>query len=135
MGSVYQAFCGCGFQSEVTVGGSRSSFLETSYFPFYCKDCGLVEVNIAKMPNKVCSCSCPECGTQDCTQYGTPPVSLVDLRPKPLIRRLLNRGKEEQLESVTIAWRNREATLKGHLCPSCKEMTLEFSRFPTVMFD
>ncbi len=41
MGSVYQAYCGCGYNNEVTVGGSRRRFLEQSSFPFFCAHCGL----------------------------------------------------------------------------------------------
>jgi hypothetical protein len=44
-------------------------------------------------------------------------------------------GVLRSLESVTIARGNREATLNGHLSPSCKEMTVEFSLFPAVVFD
>ncbi len=135
MGSVYEVSCRCGFQAEVTVGGARDWFHDTSYFPFHCKSCGLVQVNVAKVPDEVSSCDCPECGTADCTQYGTPPVSRHDLRPKSWPSKLLKKAAEEPSDSATIAWGNRQAALKEHLCPACKEMSMEFSRFPSVMFD
>jgi hypothetical protein len=62
MGSVHKAFCDCGFAADVTVGGTRQSFLENSGFPFFCNDCGLVSVNIAKLADDVWVTTCPQCG-------------------------------------------------------------------------
>ena len=135
MGSVYRAFCGCGFSAQVTVGGTRQHFLEDSSFPFFCQDCGLVGVNIAELDDKTSSTVCPCCGARACTQYGVPPVSLYDLRRKPWWRRLGSNKMQAPTDQAKIAWGRREATLKGHVCPACREMSLEFSRFPDLMFD
>ncbi len=35
MVTVYQAYCDCGCREDVTVGGTRSSFLDQSSFPFF----------------------------------------------------------------------------------------------------
>lgn len=134
MGSVHRAFCDCGFSKDVTIGGGRHTFLEDASFPFYCKACGLVSLNISKLHNDVTSVNCPKCGMCDCRQYGIPPVSLVDLRAKPwwkfLKRYTLNIGKASAIQCGY-----REATEDGHICPKCKKMSLSFSKFPDLMFD
>ena len=76
MGSVYEAYCGCGLSEKVTAGGSRRTFLEESGFPFLCAHCGLVSVNVAQLPRGQVVTECPDCHAPGCTQYGIPPVSL-----------------------------------------------------------
>ena len=135
MGSVYQAYCGCGFQADVSIGGSRRGFLEHSSFPFFCNDCGLVSVNVAKLPRGQTVTECPNCRAAGCTQYGIPPVSLHDLRPLPWWRRWLQARKTDPVPPHVLQWGEREASEADHLCPNCRQMTLRFSWFPTVMFD
>ncbi|MEY3664233.1 MAG: hypothetical protein RLZZ153_415 [Pseudomonadota bacterium] len=135
MGSVHQAFCDCGFAADVTVGGTRQSFLERSHFPFLCNGCGLVNVNIAKLADDIFVTTCPQCSTEGCTQYGAQPVSLHDLRPKPWWRRLMGEKQIEMSSSEVIMWGNRQAALTGRYCPACGQMSLEFSRYPDLMFD
>jgi hypothetical protein len=135
MGSVYQAYCNCGYRNDVTVGGSRSTFLEQSSFPFHCGQCGLVSVNIALLPRGQVVTDCPVCKAPGCTQYGIPPVSLHDLRPTPWWKRLLMLSKKEAPPATNLQWGNREASEDGHKCPKCHEMQLRFSRVPSLMFD
>jgi predicted RNA-binding Zn-ribbon protein involved in translation (DUF1610 family) len=135
MGSVHTAFCDCGFAADVTVGGTRQNFLENSAFPFLCNGCGLVSVNIAKLARDVYVTNCPQCGAEGCTQYGTPPASLHDLRPKPWWRRMMGEKQLEMSSSKVIMWGKRQAALTEHHCPACGQMTLEFSRYPDLMFD
>jgi hypothetical protein len=135
MGSVYQAYCDCGFREDVTVGGTRSSFLEQSSFPFYCRQCGLVSVNIAKLPRGQVVTTCPSCQSSECTQYGIPPVSVHDLRTVPWWKKLFKFSKSDAPATSAIQWGNREASDDGHICPGCREMRLRFSRFPSLMFD
>ena len=134
MGSVHQAHCRCGFEEEVSVGGSRSPFLEESDFPFYCDECGLVSVNVALLPPEQVVTRCPVCEKWGCTQYGIPPVSLYDLRPVPWWKKLfvlfITRNR-----SAALRWDDRKASEDGHKCPRCHEMQLRFSRFPSLMFD
>lgn len=49
MGAIYEASCKCGYTNEFAVGGTRSSFAVDAAFPFYCRCCGLVRVNIAEL--------------------------------------------------------------------------------------
>jgi hypothetical protein len=135
MGSVHNAVCGCGFAADVTLGGTRQSFLEDSALPFLRNGCGLVSVSIAKLADDVYVTSCPQCGAQGCAQYGVPPMSLQDLRPKPWWRRLMGEKQLEMPSSEMISWGNSQAALIGHHCPACGQMTLEFSRYPDLMFD
>ena len=46
MGSVNRVSCECGYTSTVMVGGNRETIHEKSVFPFYCKTCGIVSVNV-----------------------------------------------------------------------------------------
>jgi len=46
MGSVNRVSCESGYTSTVMVGGNRETFHEKSVFPFYCKNCGIVSVNV-----------------------------------------------------------------------------------------
>jgi hypothetical protein len=135
MGSVYEAYCGCGLNEKVTVGGSRRTFSEESGFPFLCAHCGLVSVNVAQLPRGQVVTECPSCHAPGCTQYGIPPVSLHDLRPVPWWRRWLQARKTEPSPPHALQWGERQASEADHRCPSCREMTLRFSRFPTLMFD
>ncbi len=135
MGAVYRVACDCGFASDVTVGGTRRTFLEHSLFPFYCQRCGLVGVNVAKLADKEVSTACPQCESAGATQYGVRPVSVHDMRWKP--RRFWEIWKKDEPpppESV-LNWGGREAAETGHICPACQKMTLKFLRFPTLMFD
>ena len=128
MGSIHEASCECGFQKEVTVGGGRHSFRDKSSFPFYCTHCGMVNVNVAQLADGITETSCPTCGAAGAVQYGVPPVSMHDTRPK-----LVNfRVRKKQ---AALQWWKREASESGHLCPACHKMTLKFSLMPSILFD
>jgi predicted nucleotide-binding protein (sugar kinase/HSP70/actin superfamily) len=108
---------------------------QKSLCPFFCGQCGLVSVNIAKLPRGQVMTVCPSFQTPGCTQYGIPPVSLHDLRPVPWWKKFFKRSKSDATVSSAIQWGYREATADGHICPECREMKLRFSRFPSLMFD
>ena len=104
MSSKHNATCQCGFETEVEVGGYMKTYLECSYFPYYCSTCGLVHANI-----QLAVPVCPDCASAEIKQYGKPPVSIpTDSSPKTL-----------------CAW-DYTASAEGNLCPSCKQMTLVF---------
>ena len=111
MGDVRNAHCDCGFQSAVRVGGGRATFREKSSFPFYCKNCGLVDVNVAR-PER----SCPTCNSVEIVQYGKPPVSLT------------------HPEIGGVQWGEYCAPLMGNLCPKCSKFTMVFTA-PNLLFD
>ena len=113
MGSIKNALCPCGFKSIITVGGNMRSFLDYSSFPFYCDCCGLVDVNVAKE-----DLHCPKCKSINVKQYGIPPIS-----EPPTI----NRG--------FVSCNNYKSDHCGHLCPSCKQKTMEFGSHGEIMFD
>ena len=113
MGSIHGTRCKCGRESSVTIGGGMRDFREDSRFPFYCKDCGLVSVNVQDK-----NLICPTCESSDIHEYGKPPISIRD----------------ESDEYVAIQCGNFKAYRHGNLCPSCKEHTMRFG--PTqIMFD
>lgn len=111
MGSSYQANCSCGFNQVVTVGGGRMNYMTHSKFPFYCKKCGLVDVNISR--TRLC---CPTCKSSKIKVYGKPPISH-------------NTSQSQR----ALAWDSYSAGLKDHLCPQCKKYTLFFELY--MMFD
>lgn len=136
MGSVHNASCPCGYIDEVTIGGGRSTFLEQSSFPFYCSDCGLVEVNVAKLPGYCTESTCTSCSKESITRYGIPPVSLFDLRPPPAKKFWqFWKKKWSAPHKAALQWGNLEASESGHICPSCHEMTLKFDKHSSILFD
>jgi hypothetical protein len=133
MGQIYAVNCSCGFDSEVVVGGGMRDFRARSTFPFYCGNCGIVHVNVSRLPDGVDRTKCPKCRAEDCTQYGVSPVSLHDMRPKPWwYLGVTNKDQgESHLTDITLG--ERRAGQNGHLCPKCKSMNLRFSL--SVLFD
>jgi hypothetical protein len=124
MGFTIAASCKCGYKTEFRVGGTRSGFLTTSYFPHYCESCGLVSVNVARArpeptpKEKLLSFTgikeevveeplcCPQCQSQDIKIYGKEPM--VDV----------NRCRS------TISWGNDYLDDLYNFCPSCKQYTM-----------
>ena len=115
---MHKAHCKCGYEATVTVGGGMYDFHKVSYFPHYCENCGLVEVNIAKSEAKGIVPPCPKCGNNDLYEYGKPPVS----------------GPVEGSE-LALEWDDYQATESGNLCPVCKRMTMVIDRSATILFD
>ena len=152
VGSTHRAHCKCGFETEVTVGGSRAEFLENSKFPYYCANCGIVSVNIAKLETGD-KPPCPNCNGAEIHQYGLPPVSIPLPPPKPIPRPkargpfafLFGRTPVQAPPEVgapapvrenrrTLQWDQYEANEFENLCPACKQMTMVFNT-ADVMFD
>ena len=111
MGQISSAKCKCGYRTSISTGGSMSEYMEKCYFPFYCKDCGLVSINFRITP-----IHCPDCESIDVKEYGKHPISI------------------ESTEYSFLQCFNYGAPKKGNLCPECKEMTLEFQN-PEIFFD
>jgi hypothetical protein len=116
MGSTCTASCKCGFEKEVTIGGSMEGFGKVSYFPHYCENCGLVQVNIAK--GRRGKRACPTCKNPKLHEYGSDTVST------PI-----------EGDWVALTWGEYQANEHGNLCPACKKMTLVFDRFSGIRFD
>jgi RNA polymerase subunit RPABC4/transcription elongation factor Spt4 len=111
MGNIRDARCPCGFRSSVKIGGGMVDHRENSAFPFHCKTCGLISVNVAKEER-----ICPTCQSSEITQYGKEPVSL----PGP--------------HGSAVEWGNYKARAIDHLCPRCNQHTMAFDG-PSIMFD
>jgi hypothetical protein len=73
MGSIHGTRCKCGRESSVTIGGGMRDFKQDSRFPFYCKNCGLVSVNVQDK-----NLICPSCESSEIHEYGKPPISIRD---------------------------------------------------------
>lgn len=102
MGMTVLAECDCGFAAESKVGGTRAGYRQHAYFPFFCKQCGLVTVNVA---NKL---SCPSCQSADIKEYGKPPITL------------------EPEVNTYIQYSGYSADNPYNYCPSCKRYTMSF---------
>lgn len=111
MGNIRKASCECGYARNITIGGSRQDYLSDSRFPFYCKKCGLVEVNVRNQ-----KLLCSQCQSSEITQYGKHPVSV----------------KKDAYPSVQC--NNFAAHKTDNLCPKCHKMTLVFES-PHTFFD
>lgn len=133
MGSIHQAYCECGFSTDVRFGGARRTFRQDCRFPFYCPNCGIVSQNVANLPDAVKQVDCPECGSQGCVQYGCEPVSVILFQKKSWLRRLL--GKEQLEMPRVIDCFGRKVYLDNNLCPSCRKMTMHFFSVPKLLFD
>jgi RNA polymerase subunit RPABC4/transcription elongation factor Spt4 len=104
MGSIVHATCACGFNDVVIVGAGRMNYRTESKFPFYCKACGLVSVNITTKELK-----CPDCHSKEVQPYGRKPIS----NPKK--------------NNDYLQWGPQYgAAASGHLCPACKKKTMSF---------
>ena len=104
MGATYLAHCPCGYKQNVTVGGNMINYEQESLFPFYCKKCGLVEINICQKRIR-----CPSCASARVYAYGSKKVSPNDI------------GDRE------VSWQQYSAGSSSHLCPSCKQHRLCFT--------
>lgn len=125
MGAVHSAFCNCGFTKEITVGGSRQTFRSNSLFPFHCKNCGIVEVNTTSLKNDCFITPYQLCGDPEATQYGAPTSKCHGIKL----------SKKSAAAQTALQWGSRKAPATGNLCPECKQMTLQFSSMPTIIFD
>jgi hypothetical protein len=103
MGSHHQAICPCGFETSVSVGGNQATYIHTSYFPFYCKEHGLISVNYRG------AIECTFCGSKDIQQYGEEPISIKTDERWPTLQSF-----------------DYKAYSKGNLCPECKQFTMVF---------
>lgn len=111
MGTLNKASCPCGFSRLLSIGGNQTSYMETSYFPFYCKEHGLISVNYRK------SIECDRCKSEEIVPYGQEPVSIKTDDKWPTIQSFDYKAYET-----------------GNLCPKCKKYSLSFSS-PDVWFD
>ena len=107
MASLLEVSCACGYRRLVRTGGLMRTFREESWWPFHCSTCGVVNVNWRK------DIVCPNCGSKEVIPYGSPPAS-----------------KDQDCEyPYEQAW-DYQACKSGHLCPRCKNYSLEFTRGP-----
>lgn len=111
MGDSRRAICKCGFSQSVRVGGNQTTFHEDSSFPFLCDQCGIVDINIAKVER-----ICPFCASPQIVQYGLAPASL-------------------SWEGFPhLQWGECKAHSEGNLCPQCRQYSLIF-KSPDFFFD
>ena len=102
MANLYTASCKCGFEGSVRTGGARKTFQTECYFPFYCKQCGLINVNEMEPHDH-----CPRCKSGEIKPYGDATTSL-----------------DSRFKMVTSY--HYSAPTEGNLCPQCGEFTLNF---------
>jgi hypothetical protein len=121
MGSIHKVSCKCGFEEDVTIGGGMKIFNQYSLFPHYCKNCGLVQVNIAENPGY--QPACPKCMNPNIPEYGS--------------HELQDPGTTDSdgaNQSVRL-WGDYGMQGKGNLCPVCKDFSLPMNSMPEILFD
>jgi Zn finger protein HypA/HybF involved in hydrogenase expression len=89
----------------ITVGGNRADYRTDSAFPFYCRHCGIADVNITE--GKL---FCPRCGSSEVLPYGKEPISIEPV--EETFPRLMND--------------DYEAYEDGNLCPKCNTKNMKF---------
>jgi hypothetical protein len=102
MSNLYKVNCSCGYRTSTRLGGNRRDFDQNSTFPFYCKKCGLVDINIMKKP--IC---CSSCNSVDIIPYGEPETSLPN-------------------EWKMVQCFDYRAPKEGNFCPKCEKFTMNF---------
>ena len=101
MGQLIVAKCSCGFSQQAPVGGGMATYKEKASFPFYCSNCGLVDVNVVKN-----EAICPTCKSTDVIQYGDQKISIPTEFNK------------------VLEWGSHHCGSRGHLCPKCKNQSM-----------
>lgn len=92
-----------------------------SFFPHYCDNCGLVQVNIAE--NVDYEPACPKCMNPNIPAYGSP--------------ELQNSGATDPdgKDQFARLWGDCRMQEHGNLCPVCKHFTLVMYSTPEILFD
>jgi hypothetical protein len=61
VGGIVKAFCACGYEKKMHLGGGLNNFKTYCNFPFYCRNCtSLVEINVLEQKKLCPQCSHPE---------------------------------------------------------------------------
>lgn len=101
-----RAFCPCGVDEEILIGGGMLDFDTHCSFPCCCEKChSLVETNVL-----VKQLRCPKCRSTKIIPYGDP------------------RLNEEVGREVVESWDERSLTDGTYKCPECRKLTLRFER-------
>ena len=111
MGSIVKAYCGCGYERLMPLGGGMMNFTAHCNFPVYCPKCKvLFEANLVRKAIK-----CPECGDRNVLSYENDELC---------------RKKGEAVFEWNLPGK-LGGTLKltdgKYLCPKCGKYTMSFS--------
>jgi hypothetical protein len=119
MGNMTDAHCfACGYDTGLTIGGTRSSYLEVSWWPVSCPHCrGVTGANLSKAP-----LACSKCGATDVIELGDARLYSGD-------------GKEE-----VARWFGRVLTDGHYKCPLCRKSELRIGtnasgKHDRILFD
>ena len=134
MGNQVRAGCQCGYDEIFVIGGSRGTYRTHSYFPYRCRECGIVEANVAVKPPV-----CPNASDHELARISNslmdrifhPVAYLKGVKPRwQAMLMLLGLLKPE----VAGQWGDHEIFYEPYHCPKCGKMTLRFK--PTgLLFD
>jgi Zn finger protein HypA/HybF involved in hydrogenase expression len=105
MGSIIKAYCDCGYENTMPLGGGMKNFTTYCNFPFFCEECRILfEENLFEE-----QMLCPKC-------KGTKTI--------PYDKKCLQKG------TSVFEWNigDRELTLTDgkYVCPECGNSTLTF---------
>ncbi len=107
MGSQVRAYCNCGVNKKILIGGGMMTFKYIQYFPFLCGYCNdVVQANtLALVDNPPI---CPQCGKKGIIPYNDPNLQF-------------NKGKEIVARSFNLNLNDGK-----YKCGKCGEFTLKF---------
>jgi predicted RNA-binding Zn-ribbon protein involved in translation (DUF1610 family) len=128
------------------VGGSRHSYLRESYFPYRCKECGIVEVNIAEE-----SPVCPKSTEHRLVRLGgsfkgrMARKAAYEASKTPHKKSLLERWVLRRPQPVipiepvpdldpVVQWGDHEIYDEAYECPKCGREALRFKQ-TGLLFD
>jgi len=118
MGAIVNAFCGCGINSEIKIGGGMSTFTYICYFPCFCENCNdVVEGNLMN------NTKCPNCSREGLIPYDDKQVIGI-------------KGDHNIVSWDANGRLGRELVLTNgtYKCPQCNKMRLQFMG-PISMWD
>lgn len=123
MGATVIAFCGCGINTEIRIGGGMNNFADLCYFPCLCKNCDDIvqgdllykEVGFSGNIKDSNNIRCPKCGGKNLIPYDD--IQLIgDKGDRDIVRWNL----------MGILDRELVITNGSYKCPKCNSMELTF---------
>ena len=121
MGLQVRAFCECGLNAWISIGGGIYSFMTICYFPCLCERCrDIVQVNL--IPTKILNViskkiRCSECKSTKIIPYDSP--NLIDSPGEKIVARW---------NPIKKGGRQLILTDGKYKCPKCEKMSLKFEK-------
>jgi Zn finger protein HypA/HybF involved in hydrogenase expression len=136
MGTQASMDCGCGYSKVVVIGAGMRDYNKVCKFPHYCKECGVVSVNLFSSEQ-----ACPTCGSHDVIRYGEmsqkKSYCFLGYHLTFLDRYIVSHDDRVTRPSgeTFCSWFSYSISGGWHLCPSCDTFSLQIGSGTVVYFD